>query len=46
MYEKITTSRTKRDKFLPHDTLDSKIFFPEHDIMVVMPSKYVWGLNL
>jgi len=46
MFEKITTSRTKRGKYLPRDTLDSIIFSPQHDIKVVMLSEYVWGINL
>ena len=48
--KKITTSKTKRGKCLPHDiphdTLDLNIFSPQHDIMVVKLSEYVWGLNL
>jgi len=46
MYEKIATSITKRGKYLPHDTLNSNIFPPPRDIVVVMLYEYVIGRNL
>ena len=33
-------------KYLPRNILDSNIFFPQHDIVMVLVSEYAIGPNL